>query len=71
MMSQVANLYQYYQKWVFQEKKNFLRTLQSKPMNLSLLFIYLFSSCSKQNSSKDVSVTYFENKPIWKEWLLH
>ena len=35
MISQVANLFQYYQKWVFEEK-NFLRTLQEKPINLSL-----------------------------------
>ena len=28
MISQVPNLFQYYQIWVFEEEKNFLKTLQ-------------------------------------------
>ena len=44
------------------------------------LFIYLFIFCGVLLfcfvffcfcSSKNVSVTYFENKPIWNKWLLH
>ena len=41
IMSQVANLLQYYQKWIFEEKKTFLRTLQLKPMGLSLIIFFL------------------------------
>ena len=41
-MSQVANLFQYYQKLVFEEKKkNFLKTFQEKPINLLKFFLLL------------------------------
>ena len=57
MMSQVANLFQYYQKWVFEEKKTF-----SEHFNKNQLIYNLKkkNTRTKQNSSKDVSVPYFQ-----------
>ena len=72
MMSQTASLFQYYQKWVFEEEKlsehseNSQNTLikANSSTNFIYLFIYLFALRTKQNISKDVSVTYFENMLI-------
>ena len=62
-MSQVANLFQYYQKWVFEEKKNSQKTPIKTSESITFifyLFIYFFFALrTKQNSSKDASVTYF------------
>ena len=52
---QVAHLFQNYQKWVFGEK-NILRNIQENPINISLLK-NLIAFGTKQNSSKDVTVT--------------
>ena len=41
MMSQVANLFQYYQKLVFEEKKKLFKTFQEKPINLLKFFLLL------------------------------
>ena len=52
---QVAHLFQNCQKWVFGEK-NILRNIQENPINISLLKnLIVFGT--KQNSSKDVTVT--------------
>ena len=68
MNDQVANLFQYYQKWGFQENKTF-----SEHFNKNQL-IYHFKTETveqKKNSSKDLSLPYFQNTPIWNKWTLH
>ena len=71
MMSQVASLCQYYQKRVFEEKE--LSEHSENSQNTSIktnsstnfnFFFFFFALRTKQNSSKDVSVTYSQNMPI-------
>ena len=68
MMSQVASLFQYYQKRVFEEKELSEHSENSQntsiKTNSSTTSKFLFALRMKQNSSKDVSVTYFRNMPI-------
>ena len=72
MMSQTASLFQYYQKRVFEEEKlsehsedpqNTLIKANSST-NFILFYFIVFALRTKQNSSKDVSVTYFQNMLI-------
>ena len=76
MMSQTASLFQYYQKWVFEEEKlsehseNSQNTL-IKANSSTNFILFFFALRTKQKSSKDVSVTYFQNMLIWNKWLLH
>ena len=78
MMSQTASLFQYYQKWVFEEEKlsehseNSQNTLIKANSSTNFILFYFFIALwTKQNSSKDVSVTHFQNMLIWNKWLLH
>ena len=68
MMSQVASLFQYYQKRVFEEKELSEHSENSQntsiKTNSSTTLKIFFALRAKQNSSKDVSVTYFESMPI-------
>ena len=68
MMSQVASLFQYYQKRVFEEKELSEHSENSQntsiKTNSSTISKFLFALRMKQNSGKDVSVTYFRNMPI-------
>ena len=61
MMSQLVNLFQFYQKWVF-EGKNLPQNTSKKLIDLSPFFF--FALRTKQNSSKEASVTYFQKMPI-------
>ena len=42
MMSQVASLFQYYQKWVFEEKKLLEHSENSTKINISTIFKFCF-----------------------------
>ena len=68
MMSQVTSLFQYYQKRVFEEKELSEHSENSQntsiKTNSSTTSKFLFALRMKQNSSKDVSVTYFRNMPV-------
>ena len=69
MMSQVASLFQYYQKRVFEEKELSEHSENSQntsiKTNSSTNFTFFFFALrTKQNSTKDVNLTYFQNMPI-------
>ena len=49
-----------FQKWDFEKKK-----LSNQSLKI------FFALITKENSSKDVSVTYFQNMPILSKLLLH
>ena len=64
MMSQLVNLFQFYQKWVFEGKK-LPQNTSKKLIDLSpFSFFFFFALRTKQNSSKEASVTYFQKMPI-------
>ena len=61
MMSQTASLFQYDQKWVFEEETLRIFRKFSEHFIYQFYFIsFFFALRTKQNSSKDVSVTYFQ-----------
>ena len=69
MMWRVASLFQYYQKRVFEENELWedLENSQNTSIkaNSCTNFNYFFLALrAKENSSKDVSLTYFHNMPL-------
>ena len=57
-------------KMNFWRKKNLSQNTSIKT-NGSITNNFFFALRTKENGSKDVSVTDSQNLPIWNKWLLH
>ena len=77
MMSQTASLFQYYQKWVFEEEKlsehseNSQNTLIKANSSTNFILFNFLLPFEQNKIVAVVSVTHFQNMLIWNKWLLH